>query len=356
MTGKAEAEDPYHAVSRIFISHPKFERVHAPIKALIELGRAVDEAQCIHLSGPPGVGKTTLRRQLAQEFPPITDGREVRPPMGPTAIADYIPLLQFEMPPKVTVKSLCMRMLQTYGDIHWSRGDEFMLTERLSKYIDACGTRAIFADEAQRAVDSRGVVVGEHIVDWFKYLHGRHGIPLIFSGLARLRHLFQQDQQIERRWDAELRLEPYFWKTRDGKDHLRDQEVFIAILSAFSEYSPLPFDLDVQEDDVAFRFYYASRGVIGTLKKLLKKSMLIARAEPKRFTTINFPLLTAAFDEAFRRELHGMENPFERNFRPVLPPPLPDDGEQLPPPEKRRETKTKAMKKLEAQIIFSKGN
>lgn len=226
------------------------------------------------------------------------------------------------MPPQPTVKSLGREMLRLLGDAEWYRGDEFMVGDRVDRYLEGCGTAAILIDDAQRAVDRTGVVVSEKLVDWLKERHERHGVSLVLLGLGRLRYLFEVDAQIERRWDAELRLEPYKWGLNDDSD-LSDRADFIGVLVSFSELSPLPFELDVRDQDVAFRFYYATRGLTGYLAKLLQMAMRIARRGEEN--CVSADLLERAFERAFRRELHNMSNPFSSGFELRLPPALGDD-------------------------------
>lgn len=307
-------------LSSIFVPHSRFESIYGEVRDVIELAPCPD-APCLHVSGPSGVGKTTLRNRLTAEFPTLPDARRIKL-LRQVVCADHIRLLDLRMPPQPTVKSLAREMLRLFGDDEWYRGDEFMVGDRVDRYIEGCGTAAVMIDDAQRAIDRTGVVVSEKLVDWLKERHERHGISLILLGLGRLRYLFEADDQIERRWDAELRLEPYRWG-RDEDANLGDRADFIGVLASFSELSPLPFALDVTDEAVAFRFYYATRGLTGYLAKLLQMAMRIAMREPH--DRVNAELLEQAFERAFRAELHHMSNPFSAGFEARLPPPLDDD-------------------------------
>lgn len=345
----------YQDVAEVFVEHPRFVRTLAEIRLALELGGIGSEAPCLHVSGPPGVGKTTLRRKLAAEYVPERNARRVTIPKYPEMTADYLPLLQLEMPERVTVKSMCKEMLRAMGDPFWYRGDEFGMTDRVDRYLIACGTKGTLIDEAHRAVDRSGVVASEHLLDWFKSRHSKTGVSIIFLGLGRLRYLFETDAQLERRWDAELRLDPYGWMTSDGREDNFGKGSFIGILDAFRELSPLPFDVDVMNEQMALRFFYASRGVIGNVKKLLLYAMKIAALEADSIFKVDLALLSRAFDGAFRPQLHGMENPFKADFQVRLPPAYMDDTSALPAPAVRRKKKSRLQAKQEAEMVLTKG-
>lgn len=335
----------YQEVAGIFINHPHFERVYREVSAVLLNGIDSDEAACLHVSGPPGVGKTTLRRKLASEFALVRDGRVFESSPGIEVKADYVPLIQIELPERPTVKTICREILRAYGDGQWRRGDEYCLTDRVDKYIQACGTIGILIDEAQRVVDRQGVVVAEHLFDWFKSRHSRNGVAIILLGLGRLRYLFEQDSQIERRWDAELRILPYRWRLKDGRDDITQQNQFMGILATFKDMCPIPFEVDVTDDAIAYKFFYASQGVIGNLKKLLKRAVRTAALEPERHGAVTEGLLYDSFELAFRRDLHSMENPFCSTFSFGAPPALDDDTILRPSPRVRSSRKARAAQK-----------
>ncbi|TWA87908.1 TniB protein [Azospirillum brasilense] len=344
----------YRQMASIFVPHPRFVRIMEEIRFVLSLQGSDDEAPCMQVSGPPGVGKTTLRKKLAQEYRVTPDGRSIDEPPHPILVADHIPLLQFVMPPQPTVKSVGMEMLRTFGDPAWWRGDKYTFGKRVDKLIAGCGTVGILIDDAQRAVDRNGVVVTEELADWFKSRHDENNVSLIFLGLGRLSYLFEQDGQHERRCDAELRMCPYQWRTKDGDDNVEDQSRFIGTLLAIRKMSPLPFDVDVTEDRIAVRFFYASRGAMGGLKKLMKMCVRIIEQDAARSRCINLELLEEAFERAFRKELHMMVNPFAASYAGQMPPPIDDDSLRRPDPPARRSAKNRRLRKDEVNRHLTK--
>ncbi|MFN4297252.1 MAG: TniB family NTP-binding protein [Brevundimonas sp.] len=317
-------KDAYAAIDSIFVNHPNFAYAMEEIRDLIELAPA-RTAPCIHVSGPPGVGKSTLKDRIAVEYPPVPNGAQVKLMGGLKMTADRHQLLIATMPPSPTVKGLARELLKAYGDEFWNRGDEYTLGDRVDRFVAANQTAAILIDEAQRAVERSGTVVSDKLIDWIKSRHETNSVGIILLGLGNLRHLFDADRQIERRWDAEIRLEPYRWFQPNGDPDYAGQDNFIGLLATFRDLSPVPLEFDVEDDDIAFRFFYLSRGLVDGIKKVLLKSTRLMKRGDK--VAIDLPLLREAAEGAFRLEKNGMQNPFCPTFIAQPPPPLDDDYE-----------------------------
>lgn len=319
-----DPDEVYAQIDAIFINHPNFAHAYGEVRDLVDLPVTLT-APCVHVSGPSGVGKSTLRSRMQAEFPPMPGGAEVKLLGGVRMVTDRHQILVIRMPSSPTVKGLAREMLIAYGDELWSRGDEYTLGDRVDRYIKASGTRVILIDEAQRAVERTGTVVSDKLIDWIKSRHETNSVAFVLLGLGSLRHLFETDRQIERRWDAEIRLAPYRWHLRNGSPDLTGQDDFIALLATFRDLCPVPFAFDVENDEVAFRFFYLSRGLIDGVKKVLLKCARLMRRNGKQ--VIDFALLKEAAEGAFRLKANGMQNPFSEDFIPTAPPPLQDDYE-----------------------------
>lgn len=87
----------YRAIDSVFVNHPNFARAYADIRDLIEL-KPTHTAPCIHVSGPSGVGKTTLQKRIRGEYPAEPNGALVRLMGGLTMRADRHRLITLRMP------------------------------------------------------------------------------------------------------------------------------------------------------------------------------------------------------------------------------------------------------------------
>lgn len=327
-----------------FIEHGRIKDILTEIREVIGLAPSVNEAVCLHISGPPGAGKSTIRHKLAGEYKVVKDGRTTSIE-GSVVVADYVPLLQIEMPNNPTVKSICYAILRAFGDDKPGYSSEMLLSVRVDRCFQACGTSALLVDEVQRIVDKKGIVIAEHILDWFKSIHARHGIALIFLGLGRARYLFDQDSQIERRWNAEHRLQEYWWRTAAGAHDVEAQEMFIAILAAYKRILPISLAIDIENESNAFRFFYATQGLVGPLKKILREAIRIAARRPTHERVIDMDILEQAFSRAIRNGAGNLQNPFNLDFDFSMPPRPMDDGALLPTPDIRRAYKRKKARR-----------
>jgi hypothetical protein len=94
-----------------------------------------------------------------------------------------------------------------------------------------------------------------------------------------------------------------------------DREELIAILAAFDSQLRAHFDIPrLDTEDMAYRFYCATGGLIGYLAKILREAEWAANADGRKF--IKLEHLADACHEALWQleDLQAMKNPFSHNF------------------------------------------
>ena len=320
----------------IFVPHTRFEEAFKRIGRTIECCGVTREPLCVPVGGPTGVGKSTLRRKLAAAFDGNDEVVEVINERGPPLQAIHRPLVQFEIKEQPTIIKLQRQLLMALGDPGWTERDTDRAYERIRALLSASRTLGLLMDEAQRLVDRNGEVVAQSVLDWVKKLAGDTGVAIVFLGLGRMRHLFDVDSQIQRRWAPEVRIEPYRWPTEEpyppGHANFRlttDQEGLFALFLAFEDALPMKVSeaASIRNPDFGVgyrngkRFYYASRGATGWLKKLWLQTILESSGKEE----ITLEMLEEAFEAAFRRDYPSAVNPFGKDWAGQLPPPIPDD-------------------------------
>jgi hypothetical protein len=245
-------------------------------------------------------------------------------------VCDHVPLLVILMPRQPTANGLMREMLRGLGDPRYRRrqGDE--LFDTLVDFVGKCRTKTILIDEGQRAVDRDGVMRRYDIAEFLKDLLDRVHLTMAVFGMGRTRVLFQHDAQVWRRFDNEIAVPPFDWGQDievDGSDPEAETRppcrlAFLNVLVTYESNLPVPFaaDLDPTEDGEAFKFFYASRGTIGLLEKLLIKAVSVARKLGEE--TIDSGVLRAAFKKAFINQIkeERLSNPWEPGWVPQLPP------------------------------------
>ncbi|WP_201860758.1 TniB family NTP-binding protein [Microvirga soli] len=336
--------NPWAVMQSVFVEHPLFDDIMAEVEDVLSLHGSAAEVPCVMISGVTGIGKSTLFKKLVERHPVTKDGRRTVLASSEELTVDDVPLLALEMPSRPRVMPVAKAMLKALGDPLWNKGKREDLEDRVDLFLRACGTKGVLIDEAQRAVDRNGALTAADLIDWIKSRHGNTGISFIFLGLPRMRYLVEQDGQFDRRWDNDIPMPPYDWgpdippqDTLDEEDEENKEPesrlFFYGLLAAFQRESPVPFaaEIDVGDYTTAKRFYYASRGVIGRLKKLLAMAMRVIMRE-KKDTQITLAVLEKAFDRAFRKDkaIERLVNPFGRAWKGELPPPLPQDDVPVP--------------------------
>lgn len=341
----------------LFINHENFDRVMKEVLGALGRGTIRTNSPILHISGPAGVGKTTIGNQLLRRYPFVKNGRHVVLEDGRSQTADHIPIIKFRLSQQPTVKNVSRAMLQRFDDPNYLRGDLFTLTDRVDRYTKACGTIAYVVDDAHRMMDRNGIVTAEKLLDWFIDRRDENNITLIFLGMGRLGHLIGEDLQVERRSNAELRLEPYPWWTAPNVGDPEGQAKFLAVLLAMVNGAKIEIDkkVDLSDDLNIYRFWYFSRGSTGLLNKQFDRVAAQHENNGRTDRYVTMEDLRLACAAAFRLDEHNMVNPFDRGFDMTqIPPQLQNDALPLDPPRRRRDKKTKAEKARELEHYLSK--
>jgi hypothetical protein len=258
-------------------------------------------AQGLAIVGESGTGKTSLLESFESKHEPIRcdNGMEV-------------PVLRATVPSGPTVKSLAGKLLEALNAPDPERGTENEKSRRLRVLMKKAGTRMVMIDEFQHFYDRGKRQIMHNVADWLKVLIDDTRTTLVVAGLSSCRNVIDQNEQLARRFLAPIQLPRFSWSDVGQRGQ------FTSILKAFHKEIAKQLEVPVfHSDQMAFRFYCSTGGLIGYLASLLKQTMRNAAIEGRKIIRLD-DLATAHAQSVWSIEyIATLPNPFERNFRLV---------------------------------------
>lgn len=287
----------YNIVDSILIPHTSFNTATHKILQCLKAANSSAEPICIAVIGESRTGKTRALEYVEAQYPRkrLDDGL-------------LIPVLRVTTPANPTVKGLASEILSAIGDPMPDKGTEHNMTDRIITLVRQASTRMIMVDEFQHFYDKEKNRVKHHVSDWLKVLVDKCKVALVVSGLPSCQAVLNQNEQLAGRFLSPIHMPRYDWTD----DVLRGE--FISILEAFqgglSQFA-LP---KLDSDEMAFRFYCATGGLIGYLAKILRQAMWNAFDADTNLVTLED--LACSYQQSVYRDEKSSALPkaFDRGF------------------------------------------
>ncbi len=307
--------EPMNAPERVLVRYPLFTIAVARIQACFDSFGTTAEPQCCPIVGESGSGKTTIISHFASLHPRVDHKWGVE-----------IPVLLAKVPARPTVKGFADTLLYQLGDPLWTRGNTVSKSIRVRELFRRCRVRILALDEFQHFVDARQASIPNEVADWLKEQVEETGAAIVVLGLQRCLEVLKQNEQLQRRFGATLRVGAFRWE--DKHDRTTYRAFLRAVQEQLPEYSMPP----LADLDMAFRMHYGSFGLIGYTMKIIRGAARIARSHPRWEITLR--TLAQSFREHVWIERLSDLNPFTENFDPdnIAPLKLPSETTCAPPP------------------------
>jgi hypothetical protein len=275
---------PLTLIESTLVPHTAFQKATARLEQCYRYSEVAIEPISMALIGESRTGKSRCIKSLMLKFP------SYRSPEGMT-----IPILYVSTPAAPTKNLLVEEMLLEMGDERFDKGKETVKTGRLRKLLKECGTRMIIIDEFQHFVDKASDRVAYQVADWLKLLVDKTNVTLVVAGLSSCTKVLDYNEQLDGRVFAPITLPRFDWMN----DDLRGE--FVSILGSFEESMRDYFDIpSFMSDEMAFRFFCASGGLIGYVAKILR--VAVWNASDAGQGTIGLSELRVAYETAVRKE------------------------------------------------------
>jgi hypothetical protein len=263
--------DIKNIVENTLIKHTAFENASIRLNQCMKYARDSSEPICIAVIGESRTGKSRALEEFYIQHLPyrIEDGL-------------YVPILFVKTPSKPTVKGFVELMLREIGDPRAESGTENSKTNRLKVLMMNAGTKLVVIDEFQHFYDKGTHSVMHYLSDWLKILVDDTKCCLVVAGLPNCSAVLDQNEQLKGRFLAPITLPRFDWEKPEQRNQL------IAILSAFQESIGNYFEIPkFDSEEMAFRFYCATGGLIGYLSKILRQAVWNGLDNDVRKITLN---------------------------------------------------------------------
>ena len=286
-------------IENTLVPHTAFNEALVRMTQCFKYANGSTEPICTAIVGEARTGKTRVMEEFRLIHPIVRHNEGL-----------YVPILYVKTPSKPTVKSLVELLLQALKDPKFHIGTENNKTMRLFMLMQRTGTRMIMIDEFQHFYDKGLRAVMHHVADWLKIFVDDSKISLVVGGLPSCQAVLDQNEQLAGRFLSRVEMPRFDW------NNLEHRAEFMDILEAFQESIGKYFDLpNLDSDEMAFRCYCATGGLMGYLTKFLRQLVWDAIDEDRKIISLdNFEAAHCAsvWDT---NKISGVANPFSKFFK-----------------------------------------
>ena len=251
----APIEERIVLANKLLVLHPRFREAVNVLKRCHESRGRGGEPLCGAILGASGVGKTSVVDHYIRLHPREETEAVIRQPV-----------LKVTLQPDATPKGIAADILLALEDPAWSSGTVQTLTNRAVKLLQRCDVELIVLDEFHHLFDMDRLKVMTKAAQWLKVLIVNTKIPIVVCGMPEAEHVLRAEHT-ERRFKERLTLHGFNWRTTAGRRE------FCGMLKKLDDSLPLAQASGLAEQDVAGRFYLASRGVPDYLMTLIRAGL-----------------------------------------------------------------------------------
>ncbi len=286
-------------VEQVLLEHERFNTLRERIDYCARFGTEIETKNppCLAILGDTGAGKTTLIDTWLANAPL----RVMETPEG-----SIIPYLYVLVPSSPKKKGAAAAFLGALHDPNPSRGTEWDMIRRVHNLIKRCKVKMIFVDEFQHLMDKDTQQVVHAVADFLKDIINQAHVPMILIGkLREAEPILEANSQLDRRVGTPLVLRPFEWD-RSRPETIKEFRTLMRDIDR-----ALPLDPSgLQDEEVSFRFYYASEGYLGWIMEIIREAAI--RAIDTGCNSLNMPLLAAGYEArlAGTEVGDGKVNPF----------------------------------------------
>ena len=271
----------------------------------------------VFISADGGLGKSTLVREIAADFDvEVRALQDLAPGLFPHNDR-WVPVAWVTVPPKLSMRSLALAILNFYGAPHRKSDSDSALTQRVEDTLRDCGTRLLVLDDITRYKDNDP---DRYAADWIRNLMETsvsmiamgvdvQGSGILYDGKTNREQRLRT--QTARRYTV-LTMDAFAYDEpadiRAWVRHLRALEDDLYLLDKTS---------GMLSDNLADYLWHHTQGVIGVLQKWV--SVTAMKAVGRADTHGGEFLTQDDFDKTPVPSIASLKNDVD----PLSPPPTP---------------------------------
>lgn len=243
------------------------------------------------ITGQSRVGKSELFKYYASKNPGVKlEDRTT------------VPILSVKAYSSPTAAIISGSLLHGLKDVKSSFRNEGEMLTRAVEIMDRLRTEIVFIDELQHLLDHKSGSILK-ITDYIKLLLDESKRPVVLGCLPRGIKIYRSNDQLRGRM-RHIVIPPFamnpqpLWKE------------FLTLLHSYRKLIKIGC-IELGENEIAVRFFYASAGCIGHIDRILRAALEIARASKG---SIDIDTLASAFTRARWLECPEDVNPFLCKF------------------------------------------
>jgi len=293
-------------VENTLVPHSAFNTAKARVKQCLANSKDSPEPIGLALLGESRTGKSRVLEECQADMTSTRNDEGA-----------IVPILRVSVPSSPTVQGLSETMLKELGDPKWEKGTGVRKSLRLHDLMRDSGVQMLMLDEFQHFVDKHSHRVYHDVTDWLKILADKTRVALVVAGLQSCEAVLLQNEQLSGRFQTPVFMPRFNWANADHRAE------FCGILEAFTESLSEEFDLPaLQSDEMAFRMWCATGGLMGYVTKLLRTVVWDAVDRDCRSLTLDKFQAAYAASVWTATEVPVIGQPFEAGFSVVPSPEL----------------------------------
>ncbi len=250
------------------------------------------KARGLLVVGESGAGKSTVLEDYSSQFPllrleDVQNGRAGDLDLEPALVerlkdGDVRRVLLVELHKRPSQRSVVAAILGSMGYKavdHWNTDD---IIKKITLYASELGVEILLVDEGHNLVIEGNADATRDVIEFFKSLLNRIGIPIVIAGLPHLLQLGDKriDKQMARRLHPSVHLRPYSWGDRD------ERLKFITLTKKFEDLLSLPEPSNLHSETNAARLYVGTGGEVGWVSKYFSRCCELVSGRDMRSITM----------------------------------------------------------------------